>query len=59
MLGIENYKNHKISLENQLMPEWVVNRNVIGYEVDGPLIDIGTPQRLVEAKLAFNAQNGL
>jgi len=59
LLAIENYKNHKMSLEEQLIPEWVVNRNVIGYEVDAPLIDIGTPQRLVEAKLAFDAQNGL
>ena len=53
----ENYNfQEKISLEDKLIPEWVVKYKVMSYEVEGPLIDIGTPQRLAEAKLIFSKQ---
>ena len=53
----ENYKKiKKISLEHELIPEWVVKRKVIGYVADSPLFDIGTPERLVEFKIAFEVQ---
>jgi NDP-sugar pyrophosphorylase family protein len=52
----ENFKKlQKISLEEKLIPEWVQKYKVMGCITEGPLIDIGTPERLVEAKLKLSA----
>ena len=44
-------KQKKISLEEELIPKWIKSHKVISYIVDGPLVDIGTADRLKEAKL--------
>jgi len=52
----ENYKKlQNLSLEGQLIPKWVKKYKVMGCITERPLIDIGTPERLAEAKLTFHA----
>jgi NDP-sugar pyrophosphorylase family protein len=50
----ENYqKNSNISMETELIPNWILKYKVMAYVSSGSLIDIGTPERLTEAKLTF------
>ena len=45
-------KNKYYSLENDLLPFWILNKSIYGFVVDKTFTDIGTPKRYVDA--SFN-----
>jgi D-glycero-alpha-D-manno-heptose 1-phosphate guanylyltransferase len=50
----DNYqRNKKISLEMELIPKWMKSNKVLGFKANGFVIDIGTPDRLINARSRF------
>ena len=48
---LKELKQNKIySLENDLIPIWVNRKNIFGFLVERPFLDIGTPERFKRAK---------
>ena len=44
------------SLENQDLPFWMETKKLVGYVIDQPLFDIGTPERYERFLRAFNKE---
>jgi D-glycero-alpha-D-manno-heptose 1-phosphate guanylyltransferase len=42
-----------VSLERDMMPDWIERKRVVGYRSPAPLIDIGTPDSYARAQRAF------
>jgi len=42
-----------VSLEREMIPDWIERKRVVGYRSPAPLIDIGTPASYARAQRAF------
>ncbi len=46
-------QHNPLSLEKEVIPAFLTGRRVFGLQVPGPLLDIGTPERLTAARRLF------